>query len=58
MTTQAIRFDLDNPLILNGPATQAALLAICARVQQRYGLDLHALCHAVPSSPKGHDSGR
>ena len=47
METAAILFDLDDTLVVDEAAGEAALLATCVEPQQRYGLEPHALARTV-----------
>lgn len=47
MTIQAIIFDLDDTLVVDVAAAEAAFLAACELAHSRYGLDSHALYQSV-----------
>ena len=47
METAAILFDLDDTLVVDEAAGEAALLATCVEPQKRYGLEPHALARTV-----------
>src|SRR5438128_1421838 len=47
METAAILFDLDDTLVVDEAAVEAALLATCVEVQNRYGLDPLSLALTV-----------
>lgn len=47
MAIAAILFDLDDTLVVDGAAVDAALLATCAHAQAVYGLDPQSLAQAV-----------
>jgi putative hydrolase of the HAD superfamily len=47
MATAAILFDLDDTLVVDEAAGEAALLATCVEPQKRYGLEPHALVRTV-----------
>ena len=47
METAAILFDLDDTLVVDEAAVEAALLATCIEVQNRHGLDSQSLARTV-----------
>ena len=47
MAVQAIFFDLDDTLVVEEAAADAAFAATCERASKKYGIDPHALHHAV-----------
>ena len=47
METAAILFDLDDTLVVDEAAVEAALLATCVELQTRYGLDPQGLALTV-----------